>query len=109
MKDQRKADENRCKHGVDNIDCFECYPSTPQELLGSTDYSDEPNNAKILITTPQESAPGDQEIAEAKWQSFVKDKACCTEHAVKDAVLHGIRIGAEREKAKWEKKIRGES
>jgi hypothetical protein len=51
MKDQRKADENRCKHGVDNIDCFECYPSTPQELLGSTDYSDEPNNAKILIDT----------------------------------------------------------
>jgi hypothetical protein len=44
------------------------------------------------MTTPTDEQAA-QEAAEAKWQSFVADKACCAEHAVKDAFLAGATWG----------------
>lgn len=36
-----------------------------------------------------------KEKAEEQWQSFVEDKACCTEHAIKHAFVRGARWGRD--------------
>jgi DNA repair exonuclease SbcCD ATPase subunit len=48
-----------------------------------------------------------EELAEDQWTSYVKDKCCCVEHAVKGAFLAGFDSAAskEDEKVKYWNKI----